>query len=373
MLVNSRKIINVMENIAPSHLADDWDNVGFLVGNQNKIVNKVLITLEITEAVIDEAVEKNVDLIICHHPLIFKPLKKIVDSNPISSMVLKLIKHDIGVYASHTNLDVAHGGIGAYVASLFPFRSKEIFVPTHKEAYVKLVAYIPKDHEEKIREALVAAGAGSIGNYSDCTFRNDGTGTFKPLRGARPFVGTHGEVSEVEEIRLETIVSKSILGKVLSVLIKNHPYETPAYDVIPLENEIEVNGVGYMGYLEGQHTLRALAEEVQMVFKSDKVKVAGDLDKTIRKIAIVNGSGDDFIADAIKNQCDVLITGDIKHHMAHFALENRVSIIDAGHHETEQIFMPHLMRTLKKTFEEKNYDIHLILSEVDTNPFKVLK
>lgn len=364
-----------MEDIAPLSLAESWDNVGFLIGNRNRTIHKILIALEITEGVVQEAIADNVDLIITHHPLIFKPLKKLIAEDPISKMVMDLIKHDINLYASHTNLDVAKDGLGSLMADLYPLRNKEALVSAEKSNYFKLVVYVPEANSGEVKEAVVNSGAGKIGNYDSCTFESIGTGSFRPLEGSKPAIGMINEIETVKEVRLEAVINEDVLGQVIKAMIKAHPYEVPAYNVLELVNEIDdaKSGLGVIGYLTEDYTLKQLSEKTKIIFKSQVVKIAGDLDKKMRKIAVVNGCGDEFIDEAVKAGCDVLITGDIKHHIAHDALQKGLSIIDAGHFETEDIYMPMLLDLLNKRFEEKKYEVELVLSKVNTNPFSYIK
>lgn len=375
MLINSKKVIKIMEEIAPLKLAESWDNVGFLVGNKHRTINKVMVALEMTDEVIDEAIEDNVDLIITHHPLIFKGLKRISADDPIGGMVYRLIRHDINLYASHTNLDVAQLGLRNLMSDMFKLRDEEILLKQGCESNYKLQVYVPKDNADQVITAMVSSGAGSIGNYDSCTFQSLGEGRFRPLEGASPTIGQQDKVEKVEEIKIETIVRESDLNSVVRNMLKTHPYEVPAYNVVEIENGVEESkiGLGIVGYLTDRLTLKELAQKTKKMFKSDVVKIAGDDNKIMRKIAVINGCGDDFIKEAARAGCDVLITGDIKHHVAHDALQLGLSIIDAGHFETENIYMPTLANLLKQRFEEKNYDIGIVVSEVNTNPFQYIK
>ena len=353
MHTNTRKIMKVMEQIAPSNLKENWDNVGLMVGNQNKMVQNILLALEVTEEVIDEAINQNVDLIITHHPLIYKALKKIVDTDPISKMIIKLIKNDINLFVAHTNLDAAHEGTSQYVAELMNLSNITLLKEEHITQYYKIQVGLPTEHAKKVREAITKAGAGNIGDYSECTFTYFGTGTFKPGSNSNPFIGRKNELDVVEEVNIESIVQEKDLDNVISELVKVHPYEVPAYNIIKLENNLESFGIGRAGFLENKMNLKELAEKTKKILKGNFVKVIGDLEKKIFRVSVITGSGSDYIKIASKKS-DVLITGDIKYHEAQLAKQLGLAIIDIGHYETENIYMTKLKEILDLEFEKNH-------------------
>ncbi|SHJ79674.1 Nif3-like dinuclear metal center hexameric protein [Paramaledivibacter caminithermalis] len=372
MSVECRNIINIMENIAPAFLAEEWDNVGLQVGNPNRAVKRIMICLELNGKTMDEAVEKDIDMIITHHPLIFKPLRKLVTLDPIVRIVNKLIKNDINLYCAHTNLDIAIGGTSDYLAQLLNLKDVSPLSITHNKKYSKLVVFVPEDSIEDVREAISQAGAGNIGNYSHCTFQTKGIGTFKPLDGAVPYIGNINELEKVNECRLESIVAVDTINDVIKAMLKVHPYEEVAYDIIPLDNRIESLGLGRIGYLENPKKLKQLALELKNVLNADQIKMIGDESMVIEKIAICTGSGSEFIKDAYKNKCDCYITGDIKYHDAQFAKELGLNVIDAGHYETENIICSSLKERLITELEKNNYKLEVIISELNINPFKII-
>lgn len=372
MSVKCCDIIDIMENIAPSYLAESWDNVGLLVGDKDSLVSKIMICLELNSIIIDEAIEKGIDMIITHHPLIFKPLKKFVVSDPIANIISKLIKNDINLYSAHTNLDIAIGGTSDYMAELLNLKDLSPLNITHNKKYCKLVVFVPEDNIEDVREAISQAGAGNIGNYSHCTYQTKGTGTFKPLKGAKPHIGNLDELEKVSEYRLETIVSMDKLNNVVNYMLKAHPYEEVAYDIIPLENKIESLGVGRIGYLDDVMELKELALKLKNILSADRVKLIGDESMNVEKIAICTGSGSEYIIDAYKNRCDCYITGDIKYHDAQLAKELGISIIDAGHYETENIICIPMKERLINEFAKNKYELEVITSEININPFKTI-
>lgn len=372
MSVKCRRIIDIMEQLAPSFLAESWDNVGLQIGNKEKEIKKVMISLEINNKIVDEAISKNVDMIITHHPLIFKPMKRIDYSDPIGEIINKLVKNDINLYSAHTNLDISIGGTNDYIGKLLNLHDLRPLTITYNKKYYKLVVFVPEENIDELREAISLAGAGHIGNYSHCTFQTLGTGTFKPLEGSNPYVGSFNNLEKVKEYRIETIVPANRLAQVINAMLKAHPYEEVVYDIFPLENKFESLGFGRIGYLETPISLKDLASELKIKLKADIVKLIGSEFKQVKKIAICTGSGSEFIKAAYKNKCDCYITGDIKYHDAQYALELGLSIIDAGHFETENIICKPIKDYLLNEIKIKNYDLEVITSDININPFTYL-
>jgi len=371
MHTNIRKVMKVMEQIAPSHLAESWDNVGLMVGDDLKMVENILLVLEVTEAVIDEAIDKNVDLIICHHPLIFKPLKKINTNDPISRMVLRLIENNINLFVAHTNLDISSVGTCHYLSELVGLDRVEYLTKTEFEHLYKLTVKVLPDHLDAVKKKMFALGAGQIGNYDECAYEYQGKGQFRPNGKANPFLGSAGKLETTEEVAVEVAVHKKDLNNVVNGMIKAHPYEVPAYDVIKLENKVNEQGIGVYGFLDKPLTLEELAKQLKTTLSSEGVRIVGDKNKKISRVAIVTGAGSDYFRDA-KRKADVLITGDVKYHEAHLANQLKLSVIDAGHYETETIYMPRLKELLDQYFEEKSYDLNVLVSETNINPFQLI-
>ena len=372
MFVNSNKIIKIMNEIAPERLAESWDNVGLLVGNEDSEVDRVLVALEATEAVVDEAIENNIDLIICHHPLLFKPMKKITDGDPIGRLVRKLIKNNINLYAAHTNLDITKEGTNDYVAEHLGLKMVSGLEKTGSEKYMKLAVFVPVEDVESVRKALANAGAGHIGTYSDCAFMTEGRGMFKPLEGSNPHIGSVNEIEKVREVKLEVVTDKQNLPRVINAMLKAHPYEVPAYDVWGLENEIESHYLGRFGLIDGTYTLEEFSAFVKDKLHVNQLRYVGNPQKRVRKAAICTGAGADVMKAAVKRGCDVLITGDLKYHEAQSALQMNLCVIDAGHYETEQIYVKRLCQKLKMAIEKKEYDVAIIESTKEENPFRGL-
>ena len=360
-------LIKQIEKKYPLSLAYDWDNVGLLVGDFESEIKKVLVTLEANENVIDEAIENNVDLIVTHHPFIFKKINKINTRDLKGRLIHKLIKNDIALYSMHTNFDIAFDGLNDYFMEIMGFKNTKILDVTNSQTLYKLAVYVPKTHELVLRDALGEAGAGYIGNYSHCTFNTPGIGTFKPDENTNPFIGTVGEIEEVEEVKIETIVPQSILQKTIDKMIKVHPYEEVAYDIYKLENKGESVGLGRYASLDVQTNLQALCEKIKLKLNMNHIRVVGDLNTKIKKVAVVTGAGSDMVRLAKSKNCDVIITGDVKYHEAQDALDMGMTIVDCGHFDTEDIF-----KDVMKRFLDSVEGVEIIRSEINLNPFIII-
>jgi len=362
-----KTIAKKIEAKYPLNLAYDWDNVGLLVGDFNMNIDKVLVVLEANEKVIDEAIEKNIDLIITHHPFIFKKMNKINTMDLKGKLIYKLIKNDIALYSMHTNFDIAYEGLNDYFMKLMGFEDSKVLEITNTETLYKLVVYVPNSHADKVKNALSDAGAGHIGNYSHCSFATSGIGSFKPLYNSNPYIGSLGEVELVEEVKIETIVPQRILGGVINSMIKVHPYEEVAYDIYKLENKGNHVGLGRISKLQENLTLEELCNKIKEKLNMDHIRVVGNLNDKISKVAVVTGSGADMFKKAKKSGADVLITGDMKYHDAQDALDIGMNVIDCGHFNTEDIFKDAI-----SIYLEEIEGIEIIKSNINLNPFKII-
>lgn len=370
MYVNGNHIAKLIEQHFPKHLAESWDNVGFLVGSPNSRIEKLMTALELTPAVLEEAVDKNVDLLVVHHPLIFKPLKAITDETETGRLIKDLLKHKIGLYVAHTNLDAGAEGLANYFANAMGIMTPRPIEITHHTAYIKLVTYVPKEHAEKVADAIAVGGGGQLGNYDNCHFFLEGMGMFRPLEGSNPFVGEVGQLERVEEVRIETIVPRPAVKHVVTELLKAHPYEVPAYDLIPLENELESYGIGAMGHLPQAISFESLCERVKEIFGVKILRGVKVAEHNVRHIAICPGAGADYISMASKAGCEVLITGDLKYHEAQLARSLRLSIIDVGHYESEAPYMNYFSKWLEEQCDRKGYEVKIASSQVNANPLE---
>jgi dinuclear metal center YbgI/SA1388 family protein len=364
---NGHEIIQLFEQFSPKALAMVDDKIGLQIGRLNKKIDRIMIALDVLEEVIDEAIERNVQLIIAHHPPIFRPLKNVLTDTVQGRMIEKLLKHDIAVYAAHTNLDVATGGVNDLLANALGLENPEVLVPTYETKLKKLVVFTPVSHADEIRKVLGAIGAGSIGNYSHCSFSTDGTGRFLPGANTNPYIGQQGHLEAVEEVRIETIVPEHLVKRAISAMIKAHPYEEVAYDVYPVENKGEILGLGRIGTIK-EMTLAEFAERVKKAFEVDKVRVVGDLSSRVKKVAVLGGDGNKYFMSAKFKGADVYITGDIYYHTAHDAMMQGLNMIDPGHN-VEKVMKKGLTSILSKMCKESGYEVEIFPSEINTDPF----
>ena len=355
-------LITEIECFAPLYYQESYDNCGLLVGNNQQEITGALLCLDCIEATIDEALQKNCNLIIAHHPIIFGGIKKLNGSNYVERTIIKAIQHNIAIYACHTNLDNVKLGVNKKIADKLGLINQQILAPK-KQLLKKLVTFVPASHLEIVRQDLFAAGAGNIGNYSQCSFTNEGVGSFKPNELANPFSGTKGELSLEKETRLEVIFETVNLQAILSALHKNHPYEEVAYDVYQLENQYQNIGSGMVGELEKPIPEKDFLENLTKLFGLKTLKHTAFLNKTIKKVALCGGSGSFLLKNAINSKSDIYISSDFKYH-EFFDAENRILIADIGHYESEQ-FTPEIFYEI---ISKKFPTFASYLTETNTNP-----
>lgn len=364
MSVNCGMIAATMEKLAPLRLAEEWDNVGLLVGEPGAGAERILLTIDITPEVIAEAVELAAGLIVTHHPFPFRPGKTIRTDRQDGAMLASLLKHDIAVYAAHTNLDAAVGGVNDALAGALGLVQVEPLKAV-QEHLVKIVVYVPDGHEENVWQAMAGAGAGHLGKYSHCSFQMTGTGTFLPKAGARPFVGEIGVLERVAEIRLETVAPANLSKHVIHAMLSAHPYEEVAYDVYPLENSQSIGGMGRVGRLSAPETLQKFAARVKEALNFNGVRCVGDRNKMISRVAVCGGSGMGLVG--FTSGADVLVTGDIRYHEAQAALAQGLCLVDAGHFATEYPVLESLQQWLENQFAVLGYhcSVHVAKSQFD--------
>lgn len=367
-IVNS-DIFRIMEEWAPLHLAYEWDRVGLQVGAANRSVKRVMITLDVLESVVDEAIENNVDLIIAHHPLLFKPIEQLDVTTPKGKVLQKLIKHDITVYAAHTNLDIANDGVNDILCDVLGITDRKNLVNFYTEKLFKIVIYVPHSHAEVVRNALSEAGAGHIGNYSHCTFQSRGEGTFKPLEGTNPYIGSKNKLEIVQEMKIESVIKEKNLSQAIDAMVAAHPYEEAAYDIYPLKNKGATYGLGRVGGLDQKIKVKDLVEHVKSALDLSHVRVTGNLNKNVEKIAVLGGSGEKYIHQVKKSGADVYITGDMSFHVAQDAEQMGLTVIDAGHY-IEQAMKNVTKNYLQNQFKENELDV--IVSQMNTDPFQFI-
>ncbi len=360
------EIIAPIEELAPLAYQESYDNAGLLIGHASMEVRAVLLCIDVTEAVIDEALSLNANLIIAHHPLIFSGLKKITGYTSTERMVIKAIKNDIAVYAAHTNLDSVTGGVNSKICEKLGLKKCRILAPATGELR-KLVTFVPKDQAEKVRMAIFEAGAGKIGEYDQCSYNVEGHGTFRGSENTNPFVGEQGKLHVEEETRIETIFPGIYQAKVINALLKVHPYEEVAYDVYPLENSYEKVGIGMVGELDTPEEEDVFLAALKDIFKIPVIRHSVLLGKPIQRVAVCGGSGSFLIQKAISANADIFLTGDMKYHQF-FEADNEIIIADIGHYESEQFTKEIFYDLLTKKFPK--FAVHL--SKIVSNPINYL-
>ena len=355
-------LIKHLEAYAPLNYQEDYDNSGLLTGNPDQEVTAALVALDCTEVIVDEAIAKGCNLIITHHPIVFKGLKKVTGKNYVERVIIKAIKNNIALYAIHTNLDSVHNGVNGVICKKLGLQQAKILNPK-AGILKKLVTFCPTGHLAKLQEALFAAGAGNISNYSDCSFNTEGVGTFKANEGTNPCVGEPGLRHQEPETRIETIFLIQDERKVLLALLENHPYEEVAYDIYALENKLNTVGSGMVGWLEEEMEAEDFLAFVKARMKVTVIRHTQSTGKKIRKVAVCGGSGSFLLNNAIAAGADAFITADFKYH-EFFDADGKLMIADIGHFESEQFTSDLLIDIIREKFP--NFAIRL--TEHNTNP-----
>jgi dinuclear metal center YbgI/SA1388 family protein len=360
-----KDIISAIEEFAPVAYQESYDNSGLQVGNPSCEVKSILLTLDVTEIVLEEALQKGANMIVAHHPLLFSGLKSISGRTYVERIVQKAIKNDISIYAAHTNLDNVRNGVNAKFAEKLGLINTSILTPM-AGALSKLLTYVPVDNLDNVRDALFAAGAGHIGQYSECSFNVSGVGTFRASSDANPTTGVAGGAREqVEEVKLEVLIEKHTESRVLKALFTSHPYEEVAYEIIGIQNVNQDLGAGMVGYLPKPMSENDFLALLKVQMKADCIRHTANLGEKIEKVAICGGSGSFLLKDAIKAGADVFIAGDFKYHQF-FDAENKIIIADIGHYESEQYTVEIFRDVLNKKFP----NFAVLVANTSTNPIK---
>lgn len=368
-----KEILSLLEEIAPLSYAEDFDNVGLLVGNQELESTGVLVCHDALETVVEEAITKNCNLIVCFHPILFSGIKKITGKNYVEKAVIKAIKNDIAIYAVHTALDNHQKGVNKIFCDALGLKNTKILIP--KQNFIrKLVTYTIPKNANQVRNALFEAGAGSIGNYENCSFNSEGTGTYKGNENSNPVIGTLGELTETTEIKIEVTFEKHLESKILKALFQNHVYEEVAYEIYDLQNSYQNIGLGMIGELDNALDEKDFLEFVKEKIDAKGIRHSAFLNQKIKKVAVLGGAGSFAIKNAIFSEADVFLTADLKYHQFYEA-ENKLLLADVGHFESERFTKNYIFDFLieKMTNFANNLKItKIILSEENTNPVKYL-
>jgi dinuclear metal center YbgI/SA1388 family protein len=356
------EILQYLETLAPPRLQESYDNAGLLVGDKEKICSGILISLDVTEEILEEAAQKNCNLVIAHHPIIFRGIKKLTGNNFVSRTVISAIKKDVAIYAIHTNLDNVLHGVNKKIAEKLNLRNCKVLLP--KEGTLKkLVTFAPSKNAGEVRDALFSSGAGAIGNYNECSFNLEGKGTFKPLEGSDPYTGKIGERHSEEETRIEVIFPEYLETQLISSLKKAHPYEEVAYDIYSLANVRDDVGSGLIGELEENTASKQFLNILKEKFAIPAIKHTKIVKNEIKKVALCGGAGFFLLPEAIASGADVFVTSDIKYH-EYFDADSRILLADIGHYESEQFTIELIAEILQK----KLPNFAVLKTEINTNP-----
>ena len=356
------EITRYLESLAPLGLQESYDNAGLITGDPQSEVDAALVTIDVTEPVIDEAIRKNIGLVIAHHPIIFSGLKKITGKNYVERVIIKAIRNNIAIYAAHTNLDSVEEGVNAKICNKLGLKNTRILQHAGNQLK-KLVTFVPVDFYEQVSEAVFDAGAGHIGNYDSCGFSVEGKGSFRANEDANPFVGGKGEIHFESEKRFETIFPAWLQNKVIEALLKAHPYEEVAYDIYPLDNKFSKTGMGMIGELTLPMEESVFLNLLKSTFKSGIIRHTVLTGKPVEKVAVCGGSGAFLLNDAIAAGAGFFVSADFKYHQF-FDAENKIVIADIGHFESEQFTKELFYELLTKKFPK--FAVHF--TEVNTNP-----
>ena len=361
-----KELVSALERFAPLPLQDGFDNAGLQIGLTEAEATGALLCLDVTEAVLDEAIALGYNLVISHHPLIFKGYKSITGRDYVERCILKAIKNDIVIYSAHTNLDNAQGGVNYKIAEKMGLKNLKVLEPK-ENCLVKLVTFVPNAQADRVREALFAAGCGSIGNYDSCSYNLKGEGTFRANEGTHPFCGTIGELHYEDEVRIETILPAYKKAEVVKTLLSVHPYEEPAFDLYPLQNDWSQAGAGVVGELAEPETELEFLKRIKKIFEVGCVRHNKLTGREIQKVALCGGAGAFLLPRAIRAGADVFVTGEIKYH-DYFGHEDEILMAEIGHYESEQYTKEIFYSIIRDLFP----NFALQMSKINTNPIKYL-
>ncbi len=360
------EIAAVLEEMSPLAYAEDYDNVGLLVGNPQADIQGILVCHDALESVIDEAIAKDCNMIVCFHPILFSGIKKITGKNYVERSVIKAIKNDIAIYAIHTALDNDKNGVNKIMCDALGLIETKILIPK-KNTIGKLVTFTVPENADAVREALFAAGAGSIGNYDECSFVSEGFGSFRPGAGSAPVIGQLDERTETPEHKIEVTYNKHEEAKILKALMVSHIYEEVAYETYTLDNLNQNVGLGMTGMLKNPISEMEFLEMVKDKMQCGGIRHSALLGRKVSKVAVLGGSGSSAISNAIAAKAEIFITADLKYHNFYEA-ENKIVLADIGHFESERYTKNYIVDFLRK----KILNFAIILSEENTNPVKYL-
>jgi dinuclear metal center YbgI/SA1388 family protein len=361
-----KEIEDIMQEWAPPEIAWERDNVGLQVGNAGGTVSGILACLDVTPAVVREARKRGANLIVSHHPLLFRSLQAVTSGTPHSALVMAMVQQGISLYSAHTNMDFVRGGTSFALASLWRLRDTDFLLKSY-HVDRKIVTFVSAEHADAVAGAMAKAGAGIIGRYEQCSFRTEGTGTFWGGASTRPSVGRKGRLERVPEIRIEMIAPRWRVGRVVAALKRAHPYEEVAYDIYPTENTSNDFGMGVIGTLARPVAMNRFLAMVKRSLGAEMARFVPGKRQMVQRIAACGGSGAELLDEAIRQNADAFVTADVKYHSFADA-RGRITLVDAGHFETEYPLVPVLARRLQTELRKRGERIHVFVARTSENP-----
>ena len=367
-----KDIIALMEHIAPQRIAEEWDNSGLQCGSRNWPVKNIIVSLDPTPLVVEAACDKKADLLITHHPLIFHPLKNVVLDTPVGKILDMSIRRKLAIFSAHTNLDSVAGGLNDIFAEKIGLTNLRLLSKNKGVEAYKLVVYVPVDSYQKVLDAIFETDAGIIDDYTCCTFRQHGKGTFKPGASAKPFIGKRNEITDADEVKIETRIQKKYLNKIVAHIRQNHPYESMAYDIYPLYTMERQNGIGRIGELKSPINLGLFLNRLKAKLQLKTIKVSGCLDLQVKKVAVCTGSGSGLLKHFFASDADVYISGDLRYHDAKDSEIQSRGLIDVGHFASEELMIDLIKERLEILIEENGFDIKVEAFHQEADPFNYI-
>lgn len=371
-MVTVGDIVRIIETIADPYLSEEWDNCGLQVGHKKQAVKKIVTALDPLPAVVEYACSVKADLLVTHHPLIFRPVKSVDFSVYPGNVIFQAARHSLSIYSAHTSLDSAKGGLNDMLAEKLGLNETDVLGRTVGEPFVKLVIFTPLDHRERILTALSEISAGVIGDYTCCSFSSAGQGRFKPGVFSEPFSGRKGEIDSVEEFRIESLVKKKDVENVVQHVRKVHPYDVMAYDVYPLTGTEHSEGLGRIGCLDHPLSMDDFIIQVKERLGVERIKVAGRRDNMVGCVALCTGSGSSMIRDFLKSSADVFVSGDLSYHDARHVEDAGKTLVDVGHFASEIIMAEAMGEKIKKVCKERGIPMDVDVCRLEKDPFKFI-
>lgn len=365
------RFVRILDTLAPVRLAESWDTVGLQIGSMNWPVKKIWTALDPLPEVVEAACKNHVNLLVTHHPLFFKPIRKIDADSPTGKIIEMAMVHQLAIYSAHTNLDSVAGGVSDVLADRIGLEHRSVLSKRPGDM-AKLVVFVPSTHVEAVLDTLFNLGAGRIGNYAGCSFRCDGKGTFLPEPGASPSIGNVGMATTVAESRIEVLVPLADAGRILAGLKTVHPYETPAWDMYPLSGDDPDNGLGRVGMLPVPVPMKDLVQTLKAALGLSTVKIVGSADALVQRVALCAGSGGSLLNAAISSGADVYVSGDLGYHTARDAQQANIALIDVGHFSSERLIVDTLTTVIQAAAKKQGLDVTVASAEVEADPFHYL-